>query len=441
MKFKFKRLLSILILVTIAFISIGCKPEKEETGPIPLDTTLTDNLKLTKSFKGKDFISDGIGEVEINRFVDGDTFSVRANNGVITIRFLGINTPESTAKVEPWGKSASNFVKETLSDATSIVLEAEGERKDSTNRRYLAWIWYKTATSDYRLLNLEEVELAYSRYMFNEDSEYHQAFLKANDKASKSEKRIWGERDADYNYSKEVVQTSVLYMLDHPEEFQTGTKFELNVKLVRTNGNNMYLEDASEVNYDDEGELVSGKGGIYCFSGYAKQYYMNYDIGDIFTVTVKFEFGGNYGTQLTDITKISSVKGNEIPVITEFDSNDLNGGQSLKPYYGYVIKLKNLIIDSIVEKKTANDETYYVVKAKNENGDIFDIYFGNSLITPYDVEEIFTVGDTYNFIGGVAFYEFAEGEYQLSIGDAPRYNSGVLNPRDNARVNDVEKID
>ena len=441
MKYKFKHLLTSLILIILAVISIGCKPEKKDNTPLPLDTSLTDNYKLEKVFKGKDFINDGIGEVELNRYVDGDTISVRTSSGIITIRFLGINTPESTAKVEPWGKAASNFVKETLSEATSIVLEAEGQRKDSTNKRYLAWVWYKTANSDYRLLNLEEVELAYTRYMFDDTSVYHQVMLDANSKASKSEKRIWGERDSDFNYSKEVVQTSILYMLDNPDDFQTGTRFELTVKLVRTVGNNMFLEDAYEVSYDNEGELITGKGNIYCFSGYAKQYYMNYNLGDIFTITVKYEPKSSYGIQLTDITKISAVKGNETPEITELDVNNLEGGKSLKAHNGQVIKLKNLVITQIKQKTTTNEDIYYVVEVKNVNGDIFDIYFGNSLISTYNVPKIFKAGDKYDIIGGVAYYEFANGEYQISVGDAPRYNNGVLDPRDSIRVNDIRKID
>lgn len=444
MKFKYKKLLSSLLLIILALITVGCKKDPVPEGPLELDTSLTDSLKLNKTFDGKDFIKDGIGEVELNRFVDGDTISVRSSEGIITIRFLGINTPESTAKVEPWGKSASKFVKDTLAEATSIVLEAEGERKDSTNKRYLAWVWYKTASSDYRLLNLEEVELAYTRYMFKEDSTYHATFLQANEKASKSLKRIWGETDPDYNYSRDVVQTSLLYMLDHPSDYQTGTKFELNVKLVRTVGNNMFLQDANEVSYDEDGEVITGKGSIYCFSGYIKQYYMMYKPGDIFTITVKFEYEGSYGTQLTDITKISSVKNNETPEIPEIDANLLDGGASLEQYYGQVIQLKNLVVSRVQTKTTANNETYYVVEAKNKDNKVFDIYFSNSLITPHKVPEIFKVGEVYDIIGGVAKVSFSDDvddyQYQLSVGDAPRYNNGVLDENDVLRINDIKKI-
>ena len=42
-----------------------------------LDTSYTDNLKLEKSFEGKSFLTNGIGEVELGQLVDGDTAHFR----------------------------------------------------------------------------------------------------------------------------------------------------------------------------------------------------------------------------------------------------------------------------------------------------------------------------------------------------------------------------
>jgi micrococcal nuclease len=439
--FKAKKILGLIVVLLLAVLVAGCKNDIEE-GPIELNTNLTDNLKLEASFSGKEFINDGIGEVQLNRVVDGDTITVYTGSQSTTIRFLGIDTPESTAKVEPWGKSASQFVKDKLNDAHSIVLEAEGDRVDSTGRRYLAWIWYKSdANSDYRLLNLEEIELAYSKYMIINTSKYFQTMYDANQKASLAQKRVWGERDPDFNYSKEVIATSILYLVNNPEEFMTGTKFDLTVRLVRTEGNNMYLQDAYEVSYDQEGEVITGFGNVYAFSGYAVQYYLAYTIGDVFTIQAKFEYGGNFGTQLTDLSKASRVIENGEASIVEVDANDVDGGEALEEYDGVVIKLNNLEVTAIKDKTSASGNDYFVVETKNNSGKIFDIYFGNSLITPYDVTSIFNVGDIINVTGGVRYYEFANGGYQISMGDAPRYSQGVLNPLDVVRVNDIVKVD
>jgi hypothetical protein len=229
-------------------------------------------------------------------------------------------------------------------------------------------------------------------------------------------------------------------MLAHPDEFQSGTKFELKVKLIRTNGNNLFLEDADEVDYDNDGEVVTGKGGVYAFSGYSLSYYQVYKIGDVFTIQCQLEVGGNYGTQLTGLAKPSRVIENVEPEIEKMDANTLEGGKDLEAYYGRVVQLDNLKVIAVKEKTTGSGDKYFVAEAENENGKIFDIYFGNSLIANYNVSEVLVVGKTYNIIGGVAYYEFANGEYQLSVGDAPRYVNEVLDPDDLFRINDIVEV-
>ena len=69
-------------------------------------------------------------EVSVHGFVDGDTthFNVPTSvvdTGILKARYLAINTPESTGKIEEWGKKASNFTREKLSGATSIIIESD----------------------------------------------------------------------------------------------------------------------------------------------------------------------------------------------------------------------------------------------------------------------------------------------------------------------------
>ena len=130
-------------------------------------------------------------EVEVKMFIDGDTTHFYINNsgningisktpgidGVLKARYLGINTPESTGKIEPWGKKASNFTKSKLESAESIIIESDDENwnVDSTGERFLVWVWYKPeGAKDYRNLNLEILQegLAVSsksgRYVYGE---------------------------------------------------------------------------------------------------------------------------------------------------------------------------------------------------------------------------------------------------------------------------------
>ncbi len=444
---KFTNLFLVAILLGCSFLFLACKNDKEKEDPeehiTTLDTKYTDELKLEASVTGKDFVKDGIGVVQLVRVVDGDTLTIRIGSGeTANVRFLGIDTPESTGNIQPWGKAASAFAKEKLLNASSVVLEAEGNRLD-TNGRYLAWVWYKTTSQDdYRLLNLEEVEMAYTKYTLA-DTKYGEIFKKANNRTKTSGLGVFGQKDPDYNYSKDVVVTTLLNMKLHHDQFQTGTKFSVTVRLVRTVGNNMFLEDAEEVTVEDSnGEYVTGKGGFYAFYGYKVAFYRQYKIGDVFTLTCQLEWQGQYGTQLTGLTNPSKRDAtlSGLPEIPTIDATTLTqGGADLATYEGHVVHLTHLICDNIRESDS-NGTTYYTVTFKNASGQEIDVYFSNNIITRWRVNDLFTVGKQYEIIGGVAYYEYANGHYQLSMGDAPRYNQGVMNEDDAPRLNDVKEM-
>ena len=99
-------------------------------------------------------------EVSVHAYIDGDTthFTVPrdvAESGILKARYMGINTPESTGKIEEWGKKASTFTKEKLSTAASIMVESNDDKwnLDSSGGRHLVYVWYKpTADADYRCL-------------------------------------------------------------------------------------------------------------------------------------------------------------------------------------------------------------------------------------------------------------------------------------------------
>ena len=102
-------------------------------------------------------------EVTVTTYVDGDTthFNVSASvaqSGVLKARYLAVNTPEVTGKIEEYGKKAAAFTREKLTNAVSIIVESDDHKwnLDSTGERHLVWVWYKPdEDSDYRCLNLE----------------------------------------------------------------------------------------------------------------------------------------------------------------------------------------------------------------------------------------------------------------------------------------------
>ena len=83
--------------------------------------------------------------VKLSKDTDGDTADFILDNEIVTVRFLGIDTPETVhpqKEIEEFGKEASNFTKELLENAKTIKLEFEKEKpSEDKYHRLLAWVW------------------------------------------------------------------------------------------------------------------------------------------------------------------------------------------------------------------------------------------------------------------------------------------------------------
>lgn len=81
-------------------------------------------------------------EVTLDRCIDGDTAWFYNGDEKIKVRFLYIDTPESTRQIEPYGKEAKEYTKKLLTEAMTIELEwnEDGDRQDKYGR-YLAWVF------------------------------------------------------------------------------------------------------------------------------------------------------------------------------------------------------------------------------------------------------------------------------------------------------------
>lgn len=152
-------------------------PEKTSEEYTAEAISLAYETKLEESFTGKEFVKDGIGEVTLapNGAIDGDTIHVYSDNQFLQIRFLAIDTKESTGTIQPWGKPASNFTKDKVENAESIVLQSDvtGPAKTESNGRYLAWVWILSpGENEYVCLNILLVAESLSQTKGATDSRY-----------------------------------------------------------------------------------------------------------------------------------------------------------------------------------------------------------------------------------------------------------------------------
>ena len=206
--------------------------EEDET----LDMTPI-HLELKRNYEGTNFFVDGIGEARLERCIDGDTARFIVNNQSFSFRFLAVDAPESTFMFEPWGKAASDFVCDILTNADTIVLEAEFAGAQDTVGRYLGYVWV-----DGELLQLQIIREGFSRAIGT--GMYDNYLRKAQAQAQEEGLRMWGEEDPRFAFVHDIP--NLAYLLENYElyEFQ---RINIRLELVHTGGspNTIYLSDDS----------------------------------------------------------------------------------------------------------------------------------------------------------------------------------------------------
>jgi len=206
-------------------------------------------------------------EVTVKTFIDGDTthFYVPENvmdTGVLKARYLSINTPESTGKIEEYGKAASDFTKEKLSGATSIIIESDDSswNVDSTGDRYLVWVWYKSdGMEEYRNLNIEILQNGLAIANSSAQGRYGSACMAAINQAKEHKLNVYsGQKDPDFYYGEAVELT--LKELRTNTEAYNGIKVAFNGIITTNSDNSVYVEA-----YDAETDMFYGFSVYYGF--------------------------------------------------------------------------------------------------------------------------------------------------------------------------------
>ncbi len=164
-----------------------------------------ENFNIIDTFEGEE--TERI-EVKYYDNVDGDTAKFDLDGEVITVRFLGINTPETvstTVGEEPYGKEASNYTKQKLENATKIELEydSNSQEKDKYDR-VLAWIWVDDSLLQEELVNNGLAE----NYMLQNNYRYANILQLAEEKAKSNQIGIWSEVKVESNSNDERYKSN-----------------------------------------------------------------------------------------------------------------------------------------------------------------------------------------------------------------------------------------
>lgn len=380
-------------------------------------------------------------EATVKSYVDGDTthFYVPAEvseNGVLKARYLAINTPESTGKIEEYGKAASKFTKEKLSGATSIIVESDDSTWDfdSTGGRYLVWIWYKTSDSeDYRNLNVEILQNGLAIASSSANNRYGTTCTAAIANAKACKLNIYsGQKDPDFFYG-DAIELDLKELRTHLEEYN-GSKVAFEGVVTRNYNNGVYVED-----YDSDTGMYYG---LYIYYGFS----LNGEGIEILSVgnrarivgTVSYyETGGTYQVSgLTyrqmkpndpgNIQKIS--EGHEpayVPVTPEqfaVGGVTIENEEGEKQVYSFAelamdttISMQSLEVVSVYTTTNEDSSSFGAMTFTCKSSDGYEIIVRTNVL--YDEDKNLMTADDYkgkviDVRGLVAYYD---GSYQIKV--------------------------
>ena len=266
------------------------------------------------TLEGKDlsgsFVEKGIGEVTVTGYVDGDTTRFKDSKGNnITLRYLGVDTPESTAVFEAWGKAASTYTENCLSNAKKIVLEADEPGQADSNGRMLGWVWYQDNNDVWHLLQLEQVLNCYTKDKAGSDSSYGKIITQIGTLIQKTGRRVWGEHDPNFDYSTDPKEISIQTLRENFASYYA--------KKVTITGVVALVDGASPVIVDPE----TGYGIYFYIPPWMSTGAYNVQVGNVITITGVATYYGEADD--ADLDNMDLDLGNGSPQLTDFKEKNV----------------------------------------------------------------------------------------------------------------------
>ena len=343
-----KLFFSIAIVLGAIPVVTGCSNKVDYVSKCKLDSSL--------SYSSGNFLDNGIGLVTVKKYVDGDTThfnQVESSARLVKVRYLGVDTPESTGQIEPWGKAASKFTKSKLEKAKTIVLTKEvseigsAATTDSTGSRFKAFVWFSEKAnakiSDLKCLNLLLVQEGYSTGKGLSGSSLTQYFTDADLQAQKLKLHIWSTKsDPDY-YQGPATQTTLQELAEYfaddgYESAFNGAKVVVEGVVCKTSGDyDAFICDTVDgIQY-----------GLYIFAGY-KSYTPMRTLGNRIRITGTYTvFYGNpqlasvsYNPFLPSEDDMSIISTGNDYTIEEATVTEISNKESVNK----IVKMNNLTV-------------------------------------------------------------------------------------------------
>ena len=137
LKTKLKNIIYIVLVITSTILlSLYLRNyiSNKANDNINANTTDTNNVQ-----------SLNLEEAYVTKVVDGDTIWVEIGNENKKVRFIGLDCPEYTKEIEPYGKEATQYTCENLLN-TTVYLQKDVTDTDKYDR-LLRYVWTKKVDS------------------------------------------------------------------------------------------------------------------------------------------------------------------------------------------------------------------------------------------------------------------------------------------------------
>lgn len=148
--------------------------------------------------------------VTLNKCVDGDTAWFIKNGKKIKTRFLALDTPEYTNKIEEYGKEASEYTCNLLTNADTIEIEYDlnSNELDKYNR-HLVWVFVDNELLQEKIISngLGEVAYLYADYKYTDTLQI------AQKEAKDKQLGIWNKGENKNNISWLYIVIGIIILI------------------------------------------------------------------------------------------------------------------------------------------------------------------------------------------------------------------------------------
>jgi len=182
----------VALIAVVAALGAGCSGSGDASQATPTtEAAESPVLPGARSPQG-----DVIPDLVVDRIVDGDTVKVTIEGEQVSVRLIGIDTPETVkpnTDVECFGPEASAFADRQLTGQPVILELDESQGRFDRYDRLLAYVWRVTPDGDLVLFNEETVAGGFARERQYGDEPYswRSTLMQAEEDAREAGRGLW----------------------------------------------------------------------------------------------------------------------------------------------------------------------------------------------------------------------------------------------------------